>query len=248
VAASEKGAPSSAGIHLMAKPTGPRCNLACDYCFYLEKDALFKEDENFRMSDEVLEAYVRSLAIANRDVPAETIFAWQGGEPTLLGLDFFARAVDLEEKYMQGRPFRNTIQTNGTMLNGQWCEFLASNKFLVGLSLDGPESVHDFYRKDGRGKPTFSKVMAGLKLLQQHGVEYNVLACVAAETAKHPLEVYNFFKEQGVQFIQLTAGISATTRSDNTLHLTTLSHHRLENRKFSLSGDIGKVPNLQPKA
>lgn len=190
------------GVHLMAKPVGPVCNLRCKYCFYLEKKALFPEREPYRMRPEVLEAYIRRCAEANQHVPTGILFAWQGGEPTLLGVDFFRKAVALEKKYCGGRPFQNTLQTNGTLLTDEWCEFLAENNFLIGLSLDGPEAIHDFYRVDARGRPTFARVLRGLKLLQKHGVEYNILACVARETSRRPLAIYHFFREQGVEFIQ----------------------------------------------
>ncbi len=199
---SNRHADGGQGIHLMAKPAGPACNLRCQYCFYVEKEALFPESEKFRMSTEVLEAYVRSTVLANRDSPAGILFTWQGGEPTLMGLDFFRQALALQTKYAQGKPFQNTLQTNGTLLDEEWCAFLSKNRFLVGLSLDGPEFVHDQYRRDAAGRGTFQTVMKALKLLRKHGVEFNVLASVARETAYHPLEVYRFFKEQGVQFIQ----------------------------------------------
>ncbi len=191
-------------IHLMAKPAGPACNLRCEYCFYLEKQALFPKGEHFRMSDEVLESYIRGYSKANRNNPSGILFTWQGGEPTLMGLDFFRRAVELEKKYAAGQQVTNALQTNGTLLDDNWCAFLAENKFLVGLSLDGPAFLHDRYRIDARGRPTHESVMRGLRLLQKHGVEYNVLACVNRETAKHPLDVYHFFKEINVQFIQFS--------------------------------------------
>ena len=198
----QPGVISGTGIHLMAKPIGPKCNLRCKYCFYLEKEALFPEGEKYRMSNDILEAYIRGCVKANMDNPADLIFAWQGGEPTLMGLDFYRKAVELERKYAGKKPFQNTLQTNGTLLDDKWCEFLAKNTFLVGLSLDGPPDIHDKYRVDANGNPTFTAVLRALKLLQKHGVEYNILTCVAKETAKYPLEVYNFFKEQGVKFIQ----------------------------------------------
>lgn len=186
----------------MAKPAGPACNLRCQYCFYLEKEALFAGQSSHRMSDEVLEAYIRNCAEANRDNPAGPIFAWQGGEPTLMGVDFYRRALELEKRYSQGRPFTNTLQTNGTLLDDEWCRFLAANRFLVGLSMDGPRQIHDRYRQDGHGEGSFDRVHAALKRLQQHGVEYNVMACVARDTAKYPRDVYGFFKDEGVEFIQ----------------------------------------------
>ena len=187
--------------HLMAKPAGPDCNLNCGYCFYLEKEALFPEGGRYRMSDEVLETYIRKTA-EYQTVP-ELLYAWQGGEPTLMGIDFFRKAVELEKRYAGGRRIANTLQTNGILIDDEWCRFLAENKFLVGLSLDGPKDVHDRYRKDRGGEPTFDRVMRAMDLLKKHGVEFNILACVTRESAKRPLDVYRFFKEQGVRFIQL---------------------------------------------
>ncbi|MHC9540787.1 MAG: anaerobic sulfatase maturase [Vulcanimicrobiota bacterium] len=190
------------GIHLMAKPAGPSCNLRCDYCFYLEKEALFQHEKHCRMSDEVLEAYIRRCTDANRDDPEGILFAWQGGEPTLMGLDFFHKAIALEHRYAVGRPVRNTLQTNGTLLDDRWCSFLAANNFLVGLSLDGPPEIHNRYRHTSSSGSTFKKVYRALSLLKKHGVEFNIMASVARETAEHPLEVYRFFKSEGLSFIQ----------------------------------------------
>jgi len=188
------------GIHIMAKPIGPKCNLNCDYCFYLEKEALFGEKENFQMSDVVLGSYITKY-IASQPTPTVE-FVWQGGEPTLLGLDFFKRVVELQKPFSNQKSIVNSLQTNGTLLTDEWCEFLKDNNFLVGISLDGPEEIHNRYRRDRSGNDTFDKVMQGLKLLQKHDVEYNVMACVARETAYKPLEIYHFFKDQGVKFIQ----------------------------------------------
>jgi len=189
------------GIHIMAKPTGPLCNLRCKYCFYTEKEALFPKVENYRMSDKVLEAYIQKHIAINCDAP-EIRFVWQGGEPTLLGIDFFRKVVSLQEAHDCHKPIQNSLQTNGTMLTDEWCVFLKKHNFLVGLSIDGPEEIHNRYRVDCNAGPTFHKVLRGLKLLQKHGVEYNVMACVARETASKPLEVYHFFKDAGVKFIQ----------------------------------------------
>ncbi len=194
------GTDSMQSIHVLAKPIGPLCNLNCTYCFYLEKKALFAETENYRMSDRVLEAFVRKY-ICLSGMP-EIPFAWQGGEPMLMGLDFFRKAVRLQNLYGHGKRITNALQTNGTLLTDEWCDFLAKNHFLVGLSLDGPEDIHNRYRVDGRGRGTFNAVLKGLKLMEKHGVEYNVLACVTRESAHRPLDVYHFFKEQGVKFIQ----------------------------------------------
>jgi uncharacterized protein len=193
-------APAAQGLHILAKPIGPVCNLNCAYCFYLEKKVFFADNENYRMSDRVLEAFVQKY-IRTNNMP-EIPFAWQGGEPMLMGIDFFRKAVKLQKQYGQGKLITNSLQTNGTLLTDEWCDFLAKNQFLVGLSLDGPEDVHNRYRVDGQGKGAFSAVMDSLKLMEKHGVEYNVLACVTRESAHRPLDVYHFLREQNVRFIQ----------------------------------------------
>ena len=196
----EKSIPVPQGMHIMAKPIGPKCNLNCEYCFYLEKEALFDEGEKFRMSDAVLSSYITKY-IASQPTP-EVEFVWQGGDPTLLGLDLFKRVVELQAPFVHQKKITNNLQTNGTLLNDEWCKFLKKHHFMVGISLDGPEEIHDRYRRDCSGQATFDKVMRGLKLLQKHNVDYNVMACVARETAYKPLEVYHFFKEKGAEFIQ----------------------------------------------
>ncbi len=188
------------GIHVVAKPIGPACNLNCEYCFYLEKQALFGAGEKYRMSDEVLSAYITNY-ITSQPTPMVE-FVWQGGEPTLLGLDFFKRVIELQQPFRGQKTISNALQTNGTLLNDEWCKFLAKQNFMVGISLDGPQDIHDRYRRDREGNGTFPRVMRGLKLLQKHNVEYNILASVARETARHPLEVYHFLKSEGVEFIQ----------------------------------------------
>lgn len=188
------------GLHLMAKPVGPICNLDCDYCFYLEKERLHPPGNRFRMSDEVLRAYVQRYIAAQRS--AEVEFTWQGGEPTLLGLEFFQRAMDYQRQFAGGKRIRNTLQTNGTLLDDAWCAFLAREDFTVGISLDGPRQLHDLHRPDKRGRSSFDDVMRGLALLQQHAVPYNVLVTVTRETTQQPLEVYRFLKEAGVRHIQ----------------------------------------------
>ena len=188
-------------FHVLAKPTGAVCNLDCKYCFFLSKDTLYPGSP-FRMADDVLEAYVKQVIESQRD-PQVTI-AWQGGEPTLMGLDFFRRAMTLVHKYKRpGMMLEHTIQTNGILMNEEWCEFLRKNNFLVGLSMDGPREMHDAYRVDKGGGPTFSKVMRAARLMQQHRVEFNILCTVHAANAAHPLEVYRFFRDElKTKFIQ----------------------------------------------
>lgn len=184
----------------MTKPIGPICNLDCKYCFYLEKEKLFPSNENFRMSDEVLEAYIRQY-IEGQNVP-EISFAWQGGEPTLMGVKFFRKVVELQQRHANGKRITNALQTNGTLVDDEWGEFLAANGFLVGLSVDGPAHLHDAYRVDKRQQPTFDAVMRGLGVLKKHGAEFNTLTVVNRKNSRHPLEVYRFLKEIGSGFIQ----------------------------------------------
>jgi uncharacterized protein len=189
-------------FHLLAKPTGSACNLDCAYCFFLEKEQLYPGAKP-RMSDETLELYVRQLVESHR-TPEVTI-AWQGGEPTLMGLEFFQRAVEYGKKHARpGQTVVHTIQTNGTKINGDWARFFAENGFLVGLSIDGPRELHDAYRRDKAGKPTFDKVMRGLEALREHGVDWNALTTVNAANEEHPVEVYRFLRDEcGCEFIQL---------------------------------------------
>ena len=185
----------------MVKPVGPACNLACDYCYYLSKHRLFDHDR-FRLSEGLLEAFTRQYIEAQR-VP-EVTFGWQGGEPTLAGLEFFRRAVRLQEEYRRpGMRILNALQTNGTTLNEEWCGFFREHGFLIGLSLDGPADFHNAYRRDKLGRPAFERVMRGAALLKEHGVEFNVLTTVHAANADHPLEVYRFLRDEvGASFIQ----------------------------------------------
>lgn len=188
-------------FHVLGKPSGATCNLDCKYCFFLSKEMLYP-GSRFRMADELLETYIRQV-IASQRAPEVTI-AWQGGEPTLMGLDFYKRAVEYEKKYTRpGITVQHTMQTNGVLLNDAWCEFFREHDFLIGLSLDGPEAMHDAYRVDKGGAPTFHKVMRAARLLQQHQVEFNILTTVNAANANHPLEVYHFLRDEvGTQFMQ----------------------------------------------
>ena len=190
------------GMHVLAKPIGPVCDIQCDYCFYLEKRALFDRNAYYRMPDAVLAAYIAQYVEAQPTPVVE--FTWHGGEPTLLGVDFFRRVVELQQPYRDRKQIKNTLQTNAMRLTDEWCVFFKENDFFIGVSLDGPQAIHDRYRKDRHGAGTFERVMAGVRLLQAHEIEFNALACVGRETAYHPLEVYRFFKDAGVRYIQFT--------------------------------------------
>jgi uncharacterized protein len=206
-------------FHIMTKPSGAICNLDCVYCFYLEKEKLYSPGKSFKMPDDVLESFVRQYI--QSQTSATIHFAWQGGEPTLMGIAFFQRAVELQKKYSDGRVIENALQTNGTLLDDSWGEFLAKNNFLVGVSIDGPAYLHDAYRVDKGGQPTHSRVLRGLHLLQEHGVEFNTLTVVHRKNSYHAREVYSFLKEIGskyLQFIPVVEQIS-TTSDANGLHL-----------------------------
>ncbi len=188
-------------FHVMAKPRGAICNLGCEYCYYLPKKALYPGG-TFRMSNQVLKSYVRQY-IAAQQVP-QVHFAWQGGEPTLMGLDFFRRVVGYQKEAARpGMRIENAIQTNGTLLNDDWCRFFVENHFLVGISLDGPREIHDVYRKDKGNRGTFDRVIHGIRLLKDYQVDFNILTCVSAANAEKPLEVYHFLRDEvGAEFIQ----------------------------------------------
>jgi len=187
-------------FHIMTKPIGPICNLDCRYCFYLEKEKLYPGRGNFRMPDDVLEAYVRQY-IESQDIP-EISFAWQGGEPTLMGLKFFQRVVELQHRYADGKRIANALQTNGTLLDDDWCRFFHQHNFLIGLSIDGPRELHDRYRVDKGGRPTFDAVMGGIDLLKRHHVDFNTLTVLTREVAQQPQAVYRFLKQIGSGFMQ----------------------------------------------
>jgi uncharacterized protein len=199
------------GFHVMAKPTGPICNLDCKYCFYLEKENLYRGTSTWAMPEDVLESYIRQYIEAQH---APTInFAWQGGEPTLLGVDYFRKIVDLEKKYAQGKRVENALQTNGILLDDEWGEFLAANRFLVGISIDGPRELHDCYRVNKGGQPTFDSVKAGLGYLKKHAVEFNTLTVVHRKNSQRPLDVYHFLKEFGSGFMQFIPIVERIAKS-----------------------------------
>ena len=187
-------------FHIMTKPIGPICNLDCKYCFYLEKENLYPGTKQWAMSRELLERYIHQYIAAQ---PLDEVhFAWQGGEPTLLGVDFFCTAVELQRKFANGKTIHNALQTNGTLIDNEWAGFLAEHHFLVGVSIDGPRELHDCYRVDKGQAPTFDRVMRGIAKLKEHDVEFNTLTVVHRQNSVHPIEVYRFLKEIGSGFIQ----------------------------------------------
>lgn len=194
--------PFARPLYVMLKPAGSLCNLRCKYCYYLEKNALYTEQKNHVISDEMLDKFIREYIEAQTS--PDVLFCWHGGETLMRPISFYLRAIELQRKYARGRRIDNTIQTNATMLTDEWCEFFRENNFLVGVSIDGPQEFHDEYRRTATGKPTFHKVMQGIRLLNKHNVEWNALAVVNDFNADYPLEFYNFFKEIGCHYIQFT--------------------------------------------
>ena len=213
--------PFAKPLYVMLKPAGAHCNLACKYCYYLEKNKLYPTAQRHLMSDEMLEQFTREYIEAQ--TMNQVLFTWHGGEPLLRSIDFYRKALSLQQKYAGGRRIDNIIQTNGTLLTDEWCEFFAQNHWLVGISIDGPQPDHDHYRLTAAGKPSWKKVMQGIKLLKKHGVEWNAMAVVNAYNANHPLEFYRFFKENGCQFLQFTPIVERLTRHEDGRTLASLA-------------------------
>ena len=213
--------PFAKPLYVMLKPAGAHCNLACKYCYYLEKNKLYPTAQRHLMSDEMLEQFTREYIEAQ--TMNQVLFTWHGGEPLLRSIDFYRKAISLQKKYAGGRHIDNVIQTNGTLLTDEWCEFFAQNHWLVGISIDGPQPDHDHYRLTAAGKPSWKKVMQGIKLLKKHGVEWNAMAVVNAYNANHPLEFYRFFKENGCQFLQFTPIVERLTRHEDGRTLASLA-------------------------
>jgi uncharacterized protein len=225
----------AAGFHIMTKPIGPVCNLDCKYCFYLEKENLYPNTRHWAMPSEVLERYIEQYIAAQ---PLDEVhFAWQGGEPTLLGGDFFRTVIALQQKYAGDKSVHNALQTNGTLLDDDWGKFLAEHKFLVGISIDGPRELHDHYRVDKGNAPTFDRVMRGIEKLKGHKVEFNTLTVVNRHNSQHPLEVYRFLKEIGsgfMQFIPVVERQAAEPGSDGLVLIQPSFHRPAEVTEWSV--------------
>ena len=213
--------PFAKPLYVMLKPAGAHCNLACKYCYYLEKNKLYPTAQRHLMSDEMLEQFTREYIEAQ--TMNQLLFTWHGGEPLLRSIDFYRKALSLQQKYAGGRRIDNVIQTNGTLLTDEWCEFFAQNHWLVGISIDGQQPDHDHYRLTAAGKPSWKKVMQGIKLLKKHGVEWNAMAVVNAYNVNHPMEFYRFFKENGCQFLQFTPIVERLTRHEDGRTLASLA-------------------------
>ena len=213
--------PFAKPLYVMLKPAGAHCNLACKYCYYLEKNNLYDKSHRHIMSDEMLEQFTREY-IEAQTMP-QVLFTWHGGEPLMRSIDFYKKALALQKKYAKGRRIDNVIQTNGTMLTDEWCEFFAQNNWLVGISIDGPQEYHDHYRLTSTGNPSWQKVIHGIELLKKHHVEWNAMAVVNAYNADHPLEFYHFFKDNGCQYLQFTPIVERLTKHQDGRTLASLA-------------------------
>ena len=216
--------PFAKPLYVMLKPAGAHCNLACKYCYYLEKNNLYQNSHRHLMSDEMLEHFTREY-IEAQTMP-QVLFTWHGGEPLMRSIDFYKKALALQKKYAHGKQIDNVIQTNGTLLTDEWCEFFAKNHWLVGISIDGPQEYHDHYRMTPAGKPSWEKVMQGISLLKKHRVEWNAMAVVNAYNAEHPLEFYHFFRDNGCQYLQFTPIVERLTEHEDGRTLASLADDR----------------------
>ena len=221
--------PFAKPLYVMLKPAGAHCNLACKYCYYLEKNNLYQNSHRHLMSDETLEQFTREY-IEAQTMP-QVLFTWHGGEPLMRSIDFYKKALALQKKYAHGKQIDNVIQTNGTLLTDEWCEFFAKNHWLVGISIDGPQEYHDHYRVTPAGKPSWEKVMQGISLLKKHRVEWNAMAVVNAYNAEHPLEFYHFFRDNGCQYLQFTPIVERLTEHEDGRTLASL----VDNREIPLA-------------
>ena len=216
--------PFAKPLYVMLKPAGAHCNLACKYCYYLEKNNLYQTSHRHLMTDEMLEQFTREY-IEAQTMP-QVLFTWHGGEPLMRSIDFYKKALALQKKYAHGKQIDNVIQTNGTLLTDEWCEFFAQNHWLVGISIDGPQEYHDHYRVTPAGKPSWEKVMQGISLLKKHRVEWNAMAVVNAYNAEHPLEFYHFFRANGCQYLQFTPIVERLTEHEDGRTLASLADDR----------------------
>lgn len=211
--------PFARPLYVMTKPVGAVCNLACAYCYYLEKANLYKDTSKHVMSDELLEKFIREYI--GSQTMHEVLFTWHGGETLMRPLSFYRKVVELQRQYAGGHAIDNCIQTNGTLLTDEWCEFFKENNWLVGISIDGPQEFHDEYRKNRSGRPSFAKVMQGIRLLNKHGVEWNAMAVVNDYNADYPLEFYHFFKEIGCRYIQFAPIVERLSKHEDGRYLAT---------------------------
>lgn len=235
-------APFSSPYYLLVKPVGPACNLRCTYCYYLEKKSLFKSGDAAAtpaapavMSDDLLEKFIKEYIEAQPT--DEVMFTWHGGEPTLLPVSYYEKVVRLQQRYAQGRRIFNSLQTNGTLITKEWCQFFFRNHFLVGVSIDGPADYHDPYRRTPTGKGSFDAVMKGILLLNRYHVEWNALAVVNDRNVNHPLEFYNFFKHIHCHYIQFTPVVERRVTRDDGLTLAPGMTEGGEVTRFSVTAE-----------
>ena len=210
-------APFGNPLYVMVKPVGAFCNLACSYCYYLEKNVLYPQNEGRTMSDELLKMFVRQYI--ESQTQQEVLFTWHGGEPLLRPIAFYRRAMELQRRYAAGRQVDNCLQTNGTLLTDEWCEFFCENDFLIGISIDGPQEMHDAYRRNRQGQPSWKEVMRGISLLQRHGVKWNAMATVNSHNVADPVAFYRFFKELGCKYLQFTPVVERRVERTDGLQL-----------------------------
>ena len=220
-------------LYVMLKPAGAMCNLACEYCYYLEKSHMYNEGPKTLMSDSLLEHFVKQY-IESQTTP-NVLFLWHGGETMMRPLSFYQKALQLQKKYARGRMIDNAFQTNGTMLTDEWCRFFKENNWLVGVSIDGPKEVHNAYRQNRLGQPSFDQVMRGINLLNKHGVMWNAMAVVNDLNVKHPQEFYRFFKSIGCRYIQFTPIVERLAEHEDGRHLATPDQKDCRLAQFSIT-------------
>ena len=230
--------PFAKPVYVMLKPVGSVCNLACEYCYYLEKGKLYPEQKNHILTDDLLEKFVEEYI--NCQTTQQILFTWHGGETLMRPISFYKKVLELQHKYARGRQIDNCIQTNGTLLNDDWCKFFKENNFLVGVSIDGPQEFHDEYRRNKQGIPSFHKVMKGIDLLKKHEVEYNAMAVVNDYNVDYPLEFYNFFKKLDCHYIQFAPIVERMAEKANQTHLTLPEEQDAAIELASFSVDSGK--------
>lgn len=226
-------APFAKPLYIIVKPVGAVCNLACQYCYYLEKSNLYKSASRHVMSDDLLERFIKEYI--NSQTMPQVLFTWHGGEALMRPLSFYKRAAELQKRYGNGMAIDNCIQTNGTLLTDEWCRFFKENNWLVGISIDGPQEFHDEYRRNKQGHPSFVKVMRGIELLNKHGVEWNGMAVVNDYNAGYPVEFYNFFKSIRCKYIQFTPAVERLCLHEDGRHLAAPPREGGELASFSVS-------------
>ena len=227
--------PFSHPMYIMLKPAGSLCNLRCKYCYYLEKSKLYEDNKNHVITDALLEKFIKEYIEAQ--TTPQVLFTWHGGETLMRPISFYRRALELQRYYARGRQIDNSIQTNGILLNDEWCRFFKENNFLVGVSIDGPQEFHDEYRRTATGKPSFRQVMKGIDLLNKYGVEWNALAVVNDFNADYPLDFYHFFKDIGCRYIQFTPIVERIVKRTDGLTLAPGMQEGGELTAFSVTAE-----------